>query len=98
MTNGAIATFSSPVICSFGLSGSLSFTSRTPAVATIGNDAQRIANAIRFIGHLPAASVPAAWVEAEGHSAEPWSARPALPARRQSADLTARRQWLRLFQ
>src|SRR5436190_1757288 len=36
MMNGAMAIFSSPVICSFGLTGSFIFTSTTPAIAASG--------------------------------------------------------------
>ena len=60
MTNGAMATFSSPVICSFGLSGSLSLTSSTPANEDSGTSAATTNSANRFIGHLLAASAAVA--------------------------------------
>jgi hypothetical protein len=58
MMNGAIATFSSPVICSFGFTGSLSLTSITPADAESGSRSAKTM-AKRFIWKPPAAvSVP----------------------------------------
>src|SRR5437763_1149714 len=70
MTNGAIAIFSSPVIWSFGFSGSFSLTSVTPAAAASGRSAARTAAEKRFTEHLPVVSKPAA----------AWAAEPAAQA------------------
>ena len=50
--NGAMAIFSSPTICSFGLTGSLSFTSRTPAVAVSGMQSAAMTARGRFMDGL----------------------------------------------
>jgi hypothetical protein len=57
ITNGASASFSSPVICSFGFTGSFNFTSMTSAAAAENVNSTAAANAVngiaRFIGNLP---------------------------------------------
>src|ERR1700686_3101351 len=54
MTKGAMAIFSSPVIESFGLSGSFSLTSVTPASDVSGRSKAKTTMEMRFIRHLPA--------------------------------------------
>ena len=55
MMNGAMAIFSSPVICNFGFIGSFIFTSTTPAMAMSGTIKTDAAIAIRFMTRLPSA-------------------------------------------
>src|SRR5437763_341394 len=93
MTNGAMAIFSSPVICSFGFSGSFSLTSVTPPRAASGRSAARTAAEMRFTEHLPEVSKPAAAWDAAWAAQAADDRLEAVPAERPRRPAEHRRQW-----